>query len=85
MGREICGDREYYGMTIQELIDMVEPYDISQIDPEIIDKINAVGCQSFKYEVVKADDKVYILPVGDKPIKIVMEREDDNKGKQSHY
>ena len=66
-------DRAY--QRIKKLIDMVEPYDLSQIDPEIIDKINAVGCTSFKYRAVKSDDKVYIIPCGeDKPIKIIMER-----------
>lgn len=50
---------------------MVEPYDI-KFDPDIIDKINAIGCTSFKYESVKDDDYgVYVFPVGDdKQIKI---------------
>lgn len=64
-------DRAY--AKVKELIDMVEPYNI---DPDIIDKINAIGCTSFKYELAKDDDYVYVLPVGDdKQIKIAWRKE----------
>ena len=71
-------DRAY--QRVKELIDMVEPYDLSKIDPEILDRINAVGCQSFKYQAVKADNKVYIIPIGgDKPIKVIVESDMEDK------
>lgn len=54
----------------------LEPYN-GEIDPNIIDKINAIGCTSFKYEVVKERDKVYIIPVGDKKVKIVISDNDE--------
>ena len=70
-------DRAY--QRVKELVDMVKPYDIDKIDPDIIDKINVVGCTSFKCKVIKADDKVYILPIGDKPIKMVVESDTEDK------
>ena len=59
---------------------MFEPYDLSQIDPEIIEKINKIGCTSFQFKAVRDGNKIYIIPLGeDKPIKVIVESDMEDK------
>ena len=73
-------DRAY--QRVKELVDLVEPYDLSGLSEEVIDKINSIGCTSFMCKFVKDkdDNKIYVIPLGeDKPIKIIYESEETDK------